>query len=188
MQKLINMIGHSYIMQQYSTQRKSTIVQSLCIVFSSKAYLIAFILLSIALFIAYSYMLLSSSLNISFPKIIFGLNLPSLIASLLIGVLLSLSLSMNAYALSNKARQTSKMGLGAAIIAILPSSLCCTTVIPALLAAFGASTSTIFGVAGIIQGPFATYGALFIAASIVLLLLSILLVSRSLVKCCMVKR
>ena len=130
----------------------------------------------------------SSSLNLSQPKIALGLNMYSLTASALISVLLGLSLAANAYAFANRASTSSKTGFGAVIAAILPSSLCCTSFIPAILAAFGASTSTIIGITGTIQGPFAAYEILFIISSIILLAFSVLLVTRNIERCCKVKK
>ncbi len=157
-------------------------------VLSSKNYLAAFFVIAVLSFLGYSYLLSSSSLNLSIPKVAFGLNIYSLIVSALISVLLALSIVMNAFAFLNGTKPNVKAGFGAVIVAIIPGSLCCTSVVPAILAAFGASTTTIINVTGALQGPFATYETLFIAASMGLLLISILLVSRNITRCCAVKK
>ncbi len=164
------------------------ILRAIRLVLDSKMRFTAFLAIAVLLFFGYSYLLSSSSLNLSYPKVALGLNIYSLAISIVISAFLSLSLVMNAFAFANGTRVGGKVGLGAAVASIVPSSLCCTSVIPAILAAFGASTSTIIRVAGALQGPFATYETLFIAASIGLLLLSIFLVSRRIFKCCQVKR
>jgi hypothetical protein len=176
------MIGYSYIMA-----RGGWVIGATRLVFSSKAYFAAFIVIVVLSFLGYSYLLSTSSLNIATPKIALGLNAYSLVVSASISVLLSLSLVVNAFAFANRAAPSGKAGLGA-VLAIIPSSLCCTAVIPTILAAFGASTSTIIGITGKLQGPFATYETLFIAASIGILLLSFLFVSRNIAKCCTVNK
>ncbi len=183
MQSVINMIGYSYIMT-----KGTGAISAIRIVLSSKTYFVAVFVIALLSFLGYSYLLSTSSLNLALPKIVLGLNIYSLIVSVLVGVLLALSLVMNAFAFSKGAAPSGKTGFGAVIAAIIPSGLCCTSVIPAVLAAFGASTGTIIGVTGELQGPFATYEILFIALSIGLLLLSVLLVSRSITKCCTAKK
>ena len=177
------MIGYSYIMH-----KQNRIINAIRLVLDSKIYLIAFLVIAVLSFIGYSYLLSSSSLNLPLPKIAFGLNSYSLIVSALTSVLLALSLVMNAFAFANRITASEKISLGAIIMAVLPSSLCCTSVIPAILATFGASTATIIGATGALQGPFATYEILFIATSIGFFLLSIFLVSRNINKCCIVKK
>lgn len=168
--------------------KEGRITNAIRLVFSSRAYYVTFLLIAALSFLGYSYLLSSYSLNLALPKIAFGLNVYSLILSISISVLLALSLMMNAFAFVNGAALSGKTGLGAIIAALIPSSLCCTSVIPAILAAFGASTATVIGVTGELQGPFATYETLFITLSIGLLLLSVLLASRNINKCCTVKK
>ena len=181
--RYINMIGYSYIMARLGVG-----TSTIRLVLDSKAYLAVFIVAALLLSIGFSYLFSTSSLNLSNPKIAFGLNIYSLIVSVLIGVLLALTLVMNAFALLRGAKVSGKVGFGAVIAAIIPSSLCCTSVIPGILAALGASSTTIIGVTGEIQGPFATYEMLFITLSIGLLLISVFLASRNIAKCCKVKR
>ncbi|MCL4375189.1 hypothetical protein M1394_00090 [Candidatus Marsarchaeota archaeon] len=177
------MIGYSYIMN-----KGFGVINAVRFVLNSRAYFVAFLVIALLSFLGYSYLLYGSSLNLALPKIAFGLNIYSLIVSLAISVLLGLSLIMNAFAFVNGASLSGKTGLGAVIAAIIPSSLCCTSVIPAILAAFGASTTTIINVTGDFQGPFVTYETILIAFSMSILFLSVLLVSRNIVRCCMVKR
>jgi hypothetical protein len=163
-------------------------ISAIQLVLGSRTYFAAFFVIAALSFVGYSYLISSSSLNLSLPKLAIGLNAYALTASILIGTLLSLSLVMNAYAFINGAALSGKLGFGAVAAAIIPGGLCCTSVIPAILAAFGASTTTIIGVTGALQGPFATYETLFVIASIGLLLLSVLLVSRNISKCCAVRK
>ncbi|MEM0147181.1 MAG: hypothetical protein QXF85_01860, partial [Candidatus Micrarchaeaceae archaeon] len=146
------MIGDSYIMRRYNI-RSSAIYA----VLSNKSYLAAFIAIFFLSLAAYSYLLSGSSVNLAMPKIILGLNAYALAASISISVLLSLSIVMDIFAFEKGAASEAKLGIGAVVAAIIPGSLCCTSVIPAILAAAGASTTTIIGAAGALQGPFAAY-------------------------------
>ncbi len=166
--------------------RGNGVLSALRLVLSSKIYLMAFIAMAAAFFLAYSYLLASSSINLAQPKVALNLNFYSLIVSILIGTLLSLSVAMNAFAFKNAYASGSKLSFGAILAAIIPGSLCCTFVVPAILAALGASTPTIIGITGVLQGPFATYEAPLIAISIGLLLISIILTGRRISKCCRV--
>ena len=95
---------------------------------------------------------------------------------------------MNVFAFKHEVTKGGKLGFGAVTAAIIPNMLCCTSVIPALLAALGASTPTVIGVTGVLQGPFSTYEQLFLAISIGLLVISIILTGRSISKCCRVRK
>ena len=176
------------IVQSYIVSAGAGIINAIRLVLGSKTYLFAFLAITILSFLGYSFLISSSSLNLLQPKIILGLDIYSLTVSVLVSVLLGLSLAANAYAFSNNTSMSGKTGFGAILAALLPSSLCCTSFIPAILAAFGASTSTIIGITGTIQGPFATYESLFIISSIILLAFSVFLVTRNIEKCCKVKK
>ncbi len=66
----------------------------------------------------------------------------------------------------------------------LPATICCTPVVPTLLAILGASTPQIFGLTGRIQGFFATYELLILAFALVLLFVSLRLATRSILGVC----
>ena len=151
-------------------------------------YRAAFAALAVIFFFAYSYLLVGSSLNLGVQHVAFGLGLYAISFAALIGILLSLSIAINAFAFSNSVKMSTKSGLGAAIAIAIPGALCCTSVIPALLAAIGASTSTIIGVTGKLQGPFATYEIPIILASAALLVISVLMEAMKVGRCCMVKK
>ena len=162
--------------------KENQTINAIRLVLGSKKYFVAFLAIAAVAFIAYSYLLFGSSIDLAFPKI-FGLSIYLLFVSLVIGVMLSLTMVMNAFSFANGAAKGGKTGLGAALIALIPGSLCCSPVIPALLAVFGASTATIIRVTGTIQGPFAAYETEFIVVSIVLLFFSVYLVSKDIVRC-----
>ena len=163
-------------------------IGAISFVFKNRWYMLAFITISLLSLVIYSYLLAGSALNFGTPKIALGLDVSALAVSLSISILLSLSIVLSAFSALNGIAAGAKLGFGAIVASIAPVSLCCTPVIPAMLAAFGASTPTIIGATGALQGPFATYEPLFIAVSIVLLLLSIFLASKRITKCCRVNK
>ncbi len=163
-------------------------MNALRIVLSHGAYLAAFLIMAVLFFIAYGYLISSSSINIAQPKLALGLNIYAIVASAIISILFSLAIVVNAFAFVRNAASSGKLGIGAAIAAVVPSSLCCSTLIPSLLAVLGSSTSTIIGTSGALQGPFATYETPLIAASAGLLILGIFLTSRNIAKCCIVRK
>jgi len=103
-----------------------------------------------------------------------------------LSALLSLVLTMNVYALRHAARagRGKSLSAGAVLASVLPSSLCCTSVVPSLLAIAGASTPQIFGFTGRIQGFFATYETAILGLALVLLVGGFHLASRNLHAAC----
>lgn len=99
--------------------------------------------------------------------------------------LLSLVLTMNLYALRHARRRGGRrLGAAALLASVLPSSLCCTSIVPSLLALAGASTPQIFGLSGRIQGFLATWETGILGLALVLLLASLHLASRNLQAAC----
>lgn len=95
--------------------------------------------------------------------------------SLAFGLLLGLTLTFQVYAMRQLVvRRSSGLSVGALIASMLPSMLCCTPVIPTILAMVGLSTVGIYGTSGVIQSFFAHQETLFLLASLVLLVLSAL--------------
>lgn len=117
------------------------------------------------------------------------LNAELLFFSVALAALLSLVLTLNVYAFrASVMRSGTGLGLGAVFASLLPSSLCCTPVVPSLLAILGASTPQIFGLSGRIQGIFATYEPVFLAIALALLLVSFRLASRNILGACPVSK
>jgi len=159
-------------------------------VLSTKPYAAAFVIISILIFIVYSVLLQSSALNLSGHKLVLGLDPAALIASIALSTMLSLSIVLSIFAASRSRGHVSKMGIGAVVTSIVPLALCCSTIIPSVLAAIGMGASAIISTAGYIQGPLAVYEPVLLAVSFVLLALSIYITSRSIAKsgeCCVVK-
>jgi hypothetical protein len=105
------------------------------------------------------------------------------VAALLIGLGVPLSVALNVAAQRAHAAQTS-LTFGGVLAALLPSSLCCTTLIPSALAAVGASAPAIMHVSGKFQGFFAQYAAAFIGVAVAAVLFSLWLAASNLAAGC----
>ena len=113
------------------------------------------------------------------------LNAELLFFSIALAALLSLALTLNIYAFRVSIRRRSgSLGLAGVFSSFLPATICCTPVVPTLLAILGASTPQIFGLTGQIQGFFATYELLILAFALVLLIVSLRLATRSILGAC----
>lgn len=104
---------------------------------------------------------------------------PLAVIAAVLGYGFALSLAINASALAQRNRVAGAVGVGGLLAAVLPGSLCCTSIIPSLLAAFGASVPTVLGTTGKIASIFANYEDAFIALSIAGIALSVVLAARS---------
>ncbi|MHB8240202.1 MAG: hypothetical protein ACYDFS_11295 [Vulcanimicrobiaceae bacterium] len=105
------------------------------------------------------------------------------IAAVLIGVGVPVSIAMNVAARRAQATQTT-LTFGGVIAALLPSSLCCTTLIPSALATLGASAPAVMHLSGRFQGFFAQYAAAFIGFAVAAVLLSLWLAASNLTAGC----
>ncbi|GAC1550206.1 MAG: hypothetical protein NVS3B16_24430 [Vulcanimicrobiaceae bacterium] len=132
----------------------------------------------------YLVMLPSSSVGgFSFAALHY-LTAPLALAAVVLGYGFALAVAINLGAFSQRSRTAEVAGVGGLLAAILPGSLCCTSLVPTALAALGASATTVLGTTGKIQSIFAEYEGAFIVASIAGVLLSILLAARSRVAAC----
>ena len=96
----------------------------------------------------------------------------------------ALMIAINVSSLAQRSRTAEVTGLAGLLAAALPGSLCCTSVVPSLLTAFGASVSTVLGTTGKIQSIFGLYEDEFIAVSILGVALSVILAVRNRVSRC----
>jgi hypothetical protein len=105
--------------------------------------------------------------------------------SLALALLLSLVLTLNLYGVrASLRREGAGLSATGVLASLVPSSLCCTSLAPSLLAAVGASTPRIFRVTGLIQGTVARYESLFLVVALVLLLVSLHLAGRNILSSC----
>jgi hypothetical protein len=96
----------------------------------------------------------------------------------------ALTIAINAGSSAQRSRTAEAAGIGGLLAAILPGSLCCTSIVPSALAALGASVPTVLGTTGKIQSIFGLYESAFIAASIAGVALSIVLAAHNRVSHC----
>jgi hypothetical protein len=105
--------------------------------------------------------------------------------ALLLALLLSLVLTLNVYGVrAALRRQGTGLSLGAVLASLVPSSVCCTSLVPSVLAALGASTPQIFRFTGPIQGTVARYEPLFLVLSTLLLLAALRLAAQGIAGSC----
>jgi hypothetical protein len=91
--------------------------------------------------------------------------------SLAFGLVLGWIVTLQAYAIGRLAQGHGQgLTFGAIVGSLLPSMLCCTPVVPTVLALFGLSTVSIYGLSGRIQSFFALHERYILLASLVLLL------------------
>ena len=98
-----------------------------------------------------------------------------LIWSILLGLGMSLVLSVQVYAMRRIAAGRTAAGSlsGFALVAsLLPSFLCCTPIIPTVLAFVGVTGMSLYDTTGTLQHVFAVYQTEFLAGSLILLALS----------------
>jgi hypothetical protein len=112
------------------------------------------------------------------------LTAPFALAAAALGYGFALAIAINVGGFSRQRRGAEIIGLGGLLTAVLPGSLCCSSLVPTLLATLGASAPTILGTTGKIQSIFALYEWAFIGASIAGVALSILLAARNRVAAC----
>ncbi|GAC1397014.1 MAG: hypothetical protein NVSMB52_10670 [Chloroflexota bacterium] len=90
--------------------------------------------------------------------------------SIAFGLLIGWIVTLQVYAVSRVAQGRGQtLTLGAVVGSLLPSMVCCTPVVPTLLALFGLSTVSIYGLSGRIQSFFALHERYIMLASLLLL-------------------
>lgn len=105
--------------------------------------------------------------------------------SIALALFLSLTLTLNIHAFRASARSRGAgVSSGAILASLLPSGVCCTSLVPSLLAILGASTPQIFGMTGRIQGFVASNETAFLAFALVLVLFSFHLAAKASVRSC----
>lgn len=93
--------------------------------------------------------------------------------SIVLGIGMSLVIVLQIYAMRRiRSTQTSTLSGFAFIGSILPSFLCCTPIIPTLLAFIGLSTVSVYGTTGALQHFFAVNQTAFLSGSALLLAVS----------------
>lgn len=105
--------------------------------------------------------------------------------SVALAALVSLAVTLNVFAWRSSLRTKAMVfTFGAFAASFLPASICCTPLLPTLLAVLGASTPQIFGLSGRIQGLVAVYEPLFLSAAVLLLVFALHLSARNVAGAC----
>jgi hypothetical protein len=154
-------------------------------VFKIRIYAGIFSVLFATIFFIYSYLLTNSAMGI----LDFGGDYIyfDVISSAVISFLISLIITLNIYAYKLKSKTSKKMTIGSILSAVLPSSLCCTSIIPSLMAVAGFSTLFIVRNTGKIQSIFSVYGPAFIGIGAVTAFVGLIQINKNINSSCAVK-
>ncbi len=155
-------------------------------VFKTRLYAGIFSVLFVSILLIYGYLLISSATGIlDFGRYYLYFDIVSSIA---ISFLISLVVTLNIYAYKSKAKTSKKLSVGSILSAVLPSSLCCTSIVPSLLAVGGLSTSFIVGNTGKIQSIFSVYGPVFIGIGAAAAFFGLIQINKNINSCCTINQ
>jgi hypothetical protein len=167
----------------YLPLRKFPIWYAVWLVLGEKLYVFLFIFLSPIISIFYLFLLPSlPNGGLEFFAIQFISPL-QVFFSLIFGILLSFIIILNAYTFKElRSPSGTKTAIGG-VLSTFVNVLCCTPVIPSLIALTGASTPTLFEYAPPIEAFFENYYPYFYLLSAGLMALSVYYLSRTIVTC-----
>ncbi len=155
-------------------------------VFKTRLYAGIFYVLFVSILLIYGYLLISSATGIlDFGGYYLYFDIAS---SAAISFLISLVITLNVYAYRSKVKTSKKLSIGSILSAVLPSSLCCTSIVPSLLAVGGLSTSFIVGNTGKIQSIFSVYGPVFIGIGAAAAFFGLIQINKNINSCCTINR
>jgi hypothetical protein len=155
---------------------------ALSILISEKRYLMMLVLLSVLICTLYLFLLPSlPDGGLVFYAIYFITPL-QVVFAISFGVLISLVFTLNVYAYRIKTSSRRNLTVGS-ILASLVNGLCCTPLIPSLIALTGVSTPVLYSISPRIQAFFEFNYGYFYALSLILLLISVHYLSRN-ISCC----
>ena len=113
------------------------------------------------------------------------LNAELLFFSLALAAALSLALTLNVYAFRVAAtRRGGGVTLGAILSTLVAPSICCSPLVPTVLALFGASTPRIFSLTGRVQGFVAAYELHILTVALALLIYAVHLAGKGVLGAC----
>lgn len=157
---------------------------ALRLAFSQKKYLSLFAVLAVGISTLYMYLLPSLPDGVLIAPYAIRFITPLQVAfALIFGVLLSLVVVLNVYAFGMRASSGKRLTIGS-VLASFCNALCCTPIIPTLIALFGASTPVLFDYSPRIQAFFEFNYPYFYLFSAVLLLISIHYLTKNISSCC----
>ncbi len=154
--------------------------------FGGRGYLLFFIALSVSVSVLYMFLLPSLPLG-GFVSYAIEFITPVQVAfALIFGVLIGLVVTLNVYAFRLRASSAKSLTVGS-VLASLVNGLCCTPLIPSLIAMTGVSTPVLYSISPRVQLFFETNSEYFYSLSVALLLISVHYLSRSISACCLEK-
>jgi hypothetical protein len=151
--------------------------------FMGRVYLSLFLVLSVSISTLYMFLLPSLPLGAFVTYAIHFITPIQVVFSSAFGVLISLVVTLNVYAFRMRAPSAKGITIGS-VLASLVNGLCCTPLIPSLLALTGASTPVLYEISPLIQGFFEFNYPYFYALSAFLLLISIHYLSHNIFSAC----
>jgi hypothetical protein len=157
---------------------------ALRLAFSQKRYIALFAFLAISISTLYMYMLpsLPDGVLIAPYAIQFITPLQEAFA-IIFGILFSLVIVLNIFAFRMHTSSGKRLTVGS-VLASLVNGLCCTPIIPTLIALSGASTPLLFDISPKIQAFFDFNYPYFYLLSAALILISVHYISRNITSCC----
>ena len=155
--------------------------------FAGRAYLVLFLSLSVSISVLYLFLLPSLPLGGLVPYAIRFITPVQAAFALIFGVLLSLVVALNVYAFRMRVSSVKGVTAGSIIVSLV-NGLCCTPLIPSLIAITGASTPVLYEIPPRLQAFFEFNSQYFYALSVALLLISVHYLSRSITACCDVRK
>lgn len=151
-------------------------------IFKTRLYAGIFSVLFVSVLLVYGYLLISSATGIlDFGGYYLYFDI---ISSIAISFLISLVITLNIYAYRLKSKTSKKLSIGSILSAVLPSSLCCTSIVPSLLAVGGLSTSFIVGNTGKIQSIFSVYAPVFVGIGAAAALFGLIQINKNINSSC----
>lgn len=148
-----------------------------------RVYLYSFALLSVAITLLYVVLLPSlpnGAINLQVVRYITPLQV---VFAVIFGVMLSLIITLNVYAFRINSPGAKATTVGS-ILSSLVNGLCCTPLIPSIIAFFGASSEVVFRYSPPIEAFFEFYYPYFYLLSAVILAYALLRLGKNIV-CCM---
>jgi hypothetical protein len=149
---------------------------------AGRAYLSLFLVLSISISVLYLFLLPSLPDG---ALVLYAINFITPIQAVfapIFGVLISLVVTLNVYSFRIHASSAKGVTVGS-VLASLVNGLCCTPLIPSLLALSGASTPVLYAISPRIQAFFEFNYPYFYVLSVILLLVSVHYLSRNISWC-----
>lgn len=160
------------------------------IILKDKRYVLLFISLSIIITAIYLVLLPSLPNGTINPEFIRFITPLQIVFSIIFGILLSLTIVLNLYNI--RATRSSKSnnlvaGEAGAVASTFVNLLCCTPILPSIIALFGASTPLVFNLSVPLEVFFENNYIYFYFVSAVLFVVSIHYISKN-ISCCVLKR